>query len=57
MGCGLPSKWFEAEGGGENVVGTAEGFGETLSNMTATGMSDVADTDFRIYSSGLDPRF
>lgn len=40
MGCGMPSKWFEAGGGGENEVGTAEGFGETLSNITATGMHD-----------------
>lgn len=39
------------------MVGTAEGFGKTLSNMTVTGMYDVADTDFRIYSSGLDPSF
>lgn len=38
MGCGLSSKWFEAGGGGENVVGAAEGFVETLSTITATGM-------------------
>lgn len=56
-GCGLPSKWFEAEGGGEKVIGVAEGFGETLPNTTASGTYDVADTGFRIYSSGLDPSF
>lgn len=41
MGCGLPSKWFEAEGGGEKVVGAAGGFGETLSNMTVTGIYHI----------------
>lgn len=57
MGCGLPSKWFEAEGGGENGVGAAEAFGETPSNTTAAGTYSAADTGFRIYSSGLAPSF
>lgn len=57
MGCGLPSKWFEAESRGEKVVGVAEGFGETLPNMTASGTFNEADTGFKIYSSGLDPSF